>query len=180
MTERYFISKVSPDPRNPATSLARIVFRREQGVTIQEGVMETDPTNAEDIRDKWDRITTTLDFHCLERAFNGDTEYFRETMISSANLVFPNNYRRFMTFYNFLRSLAYEQAIEQAQLQENHFLARDLKLESRRNWTPGFKWYQRRFVPGYMESILTRVYNLVTTGEEKPTMQDRALDFIMG
>ena len=115
----------------------------------------------------------------MAHAYAGDTEFFRETGISSTDLIFPNNSKRFLRFYNFLRSLAYDRAIEQAGFQEDPFRAKELRLEARGNWTPRFKWHQKLFVPRYINSILTRIYNLVTTGEEQPTIQDRVLDLIM-
>lgn len=191
MTERYFITRVSPDPINPATSLARIVFRREQGVIIQREIAEgeqphpvltltADQSNGYDIQNRWDRITDTQEFKYMIRAYEGNTEFFRENYISSHELIFPANAKRFFGFYNFLRAFAYTRAIRLAELEENYPRVRELKLESRTNWTPRLNPLQRHVAPAYITSVLTRVYNLVSTGEEQPTMQDRVLDFIMG
>lgn len=191
MPERYCITRMNLDPRDPTSSLAHIVFKREPGVMIQREVAEgeqlhpvlsltVDSYNEQHIKNRWDSITVTPEFQYLVRAYQGDTEFFKETSISPTQLILTCTAKGFFRFYNFLRSLAYDRAIEQAEFQEEPYRAKELKLEARGNWTPRFRWYQKLLVPSYIDSILTRIYNLVTTGEEQPTMRDRALDFIMG
>lgn len=190
MPERYSITRINPDLRDPTFSLAIIVSNRLQGAVMQLEAtggntphplmsLTVDSDNRDYAQRTWDKLTGTKEFTCLQSAYAGDTAFFRETAISSSEFILTDRPNRFYRFYDFLRALAYDRAIDLAQRQEDHYRVKELKLESRGNWTPRFKWYQKPFVPRHIESILTRVYNLVTTGEEQLTMRDRVLDLIM-
>ena len=141
--------------------------------------MTTDYNQKDYVQEAWDRVAETKDFLCLQNAYEGNIDFFKETEISSEELILPENDRGFLRFYNFSRSLAYSRAIEQASLQEDHGRARQLKLEARPAWIIPLKGIKRILAPRYVDSLVTRLHNLVTTGEERKTFRDRVLDWLM-
>lgn len=74
--------------------------------------------------------------------------------------------------------MAYDRAINEA----NHWGTIDeiieLKLQSRKDWAPAFSILQKKLASRYVNSLLDRLYNLVTTGEERKSFGDRLLDII--
>lgn len=190
MPERHTVTTIDPDPRDPKYTLALIFLRETPGAMIQPEPLQSkspkpmlsltvNPNSRDYVQRTWDSITDTPEFSLLQHAYDGDIHFFRDNPISPDDLIFPNNLRKFMGFCNFLMTLAYDTAIRQADYQEDRVSERELKLEARKSWTPRLSKVRALLAPYYVTSVLTRVYNLVTSGEEKPTLRDRTLDLIM-
>ena len=190
MAERFLITRLNRDPRNPTHSLADIVSKKIAGITIQEETPEEgfpdltlaltiDYDQRLTVKTEWENVVGTQDFYYLQRAYSGDIASFKETGISGDDLILPEDERGFTRFYNFLRGFAFERASEQALLQEDHDKVKELKLEARQGWIRPLSGIKRSLAPHYVDSLVTRLHNLVTTGEEKKTPKDRVLDWIM-
>ena len=191
MSERHLITGFNPDPRNPEFALVQVFSKRMPGISVDEQVpnednnyegtlnllVESDP---EEIRTTWGKITSTCEFTYLKRASMGDAEFFKELEISSNDLLISNDESGFTKFNRFLTRYAYHQAINQAQSLENFEQLLQLKLEFRKTWLHPFSAHQRRLLPHYIQSVVERLHNLVTAGEERKTFKDRYLDWMMG
>lgn len=189
MPERYLITRVNRDPRNPAHSLAAVVSKKIAGITIQEETPEEgfpdltlaltiDYDKRYTVQRAWEDVVGTQDYQYLQHAYGGETAFFKETEISGDDLILPEDGREFGRFYNFLRGFAFQRALEQASLQEEHDRVKELKLEARQGWVKPLSGVKRLLAPHYVDSLVTRLYNLVTTGEERKTIWDRLLDTI--
>ena len=192
MPERHLITRFNPDSRNPEFALVQVFSKKMPGISIDEQVPDEDDEymgklnlmveedHSDVIQTTWNRITDTYEFKYLQRACAGDTEFFDELEMSSNDVILPKDERSFMKFNRFLTRYAYHQAFERAQSQNNPDQVLELKLEFRKTWLPSLSPLQRRLAPHYIQSVVERLHNLVTTGEERKTFKDKVLDFIMG
>lgn len=190
MSERKLFTTAFADFRNPELSLAKVVSQRVRGALLLPetpvGISSpptvsliVDPDYQEGVQKMWKAVTDTMDFTCLQKAFEGDTEFFGDTAISSEDLIFPASQAEYFSFYDFCRSWCYIRAKEYAELREEYGKIIDLKLEARSVWVPRLGSIQKGLAGPYVSSIVGRIYNLITTGEEKPNLKDRTLDLVM-
>lgn len=187
--ERVRIAEATQSPWDPNLRLAKIFEKKNPGLRIQkeplldqeppiEGrlVLTIDPSQSRTI-EGWQTIADTKDFLMLEHATNGEVDFF-EGEIEPEGTLIAKNYDGFNRFYDFTRALAFDRAIENAMQTEDYSYAKELRLRARKGWVPTLRGFKKTLATYYVNSILDRVYNLITTGEENASFFDRILDTV--
>ncbi len=190
MSERRIFATLESTAKNPESSLLKVFSKKVKGFSIDRQdpnednyYMEAfhlmvDEEESDAAKDIWDKITATAEFSYLQKASEGEFEFFRELEMSSNDLIIAKDEKGFMRFNRFLIRHSHQKALDKAQLEDNHEQVRQLKLDFRRTWIPPFSPLQRRFAPNYIQSVMERLHNLVTTSEERPSFIDKVLDRI--
>lgn len=192
MPERHIVANLSPDPKQPAFTLARIFSQKVPGAKLDKQPPQEDnlyhgaihlvveEEQKDDVQRTWIEITSTNDFQFLQRACEGDVAISASEEYKAADFILPNNEASFWRFNNFLIRYSYQQAIIKAEVQEDFLQVKKLKLDARQAWAPKLSSIQRILAPYYIQSVVERLHNLVTNGEERKTFKDSVLDWMMG
>lgn len=188
MPERVTIAKATESPWDPNLRLAEIFKRKKPGLQIlaepifdqdilleNRVVLTVDSVDSQQIED-WDKVAETRDFVAIEQAASGNIRFFQESFMSSDELIISRDPKGFNRFYGFVRGLAYYRASEDMNRWGTIDQVKDFKLQSRKDWAPNLSPLQKKLSTNYVNSLLSRLYNLVTTGEEKASVWDRILD----